>query len=58
MLELILSHLDFLDELIETVSKEVQHRIRPFLRVIELLKTTTGVEQRVAENMISEIGGI
>lgn len=56
LLEQILSHIDFLDEAIESVSKEVENRIAPFLKEIELLKTMTGVKQRVAENMISEIG--
>jgi transposase len=56
LLEQILSHIDFLDELIESVSKEVENRIVPFLKEIELLKTMTGVKQRVAENMISEMG--
>jgi transposase len=52
----ILSHLDFLDEAIEEVSKEVQNRIGPFLREIELLDTIPGVDQRVAETIVAEIG--
>jgi len=56
MLEQILSHLDFLDEAIELVSKEVENRIVPFQKEIELLKTIPGVDQKIAEVIISEIG--
>jgi len=56
MLEQILSHLDFLDETIERVSKEVENRIVPFQKEIELLKTIPGVDQKTAEVIISEIG--
>jgi len=56
LLEQILSHIDFLDEAIESVSQEVEDRIRPFLKEITLLTTMAGVKQRVAENVISEIG--
>lgn len=51
----ILSHLDFLDQAIEEVNKEVENRIVPFLEDIELLKTIPGVDQRVAEVLVSEI---
>jgi transposase len=56
MLGQILSHLDFLDETIEEVSKEVENRLAPFSKEIELLATIAGVKQRVAEGVISEIG--
>jgi len=56
MLGQIISHLDFLDEAIEEVSKEVENRLAPFSKEIELLATITGVKQRVAEGVISEIG--
>ena len=52
----ILSHLDFLDEAIEEVSKEVEKRLDPFLQQIELLKTIPGVKQRMAEVILAEIG--
>jgi transposase len=52
----ILSHLDFLDEAIEEVSKEVETRLDPFSEEIELLKTIPGVKQRMAEVILSEIG--
>lgn len=52
----ILSHIDFLDEAIASVSQEVQNRISPFSKEVGLLTTMTGVRQTVAENVISEIG--
>jgi len=52
----ILSHLDFLDEAIEEMSKEVEKRLDPFLQEIELLKTIPGVKQRMAEVILAEIG--
>jgi len=52
----ILSHLDFLDEAIEQMSKEVENRIVPFSKPIELLKTIPGVDQKTAELIVAEIG--
>ena len=52
----ILSHLDFLDEAIEKMSKEVEKRLDLFLQEIELLKTIPGVKQRMAEVILAEIG--
>ena len=56
LLEQILSHLDFLDESIERMSEEVTRRTGPFVEEIELLKTIPGVEQRVAETIVAEVG--
>jgi transposase len=52
----ILSHLDYLDEAIEQLSKEVESQIVPFSKQIDLLKTIPGVDQRVAEAIVAEIG--
>jgi len=52
----ILSHLDYLDEAIEQLSQEVQKQIPPFSKQIDLLKTIPGVEQRIAEGIVAEIG--
>jgi len=52
----ILSHLDFLDEAIGEMSKEVEKRLDLFLQEIELLKTIPGVKQRMAEVILAEIG--
>ena len=56
MLAEILAHLDYLDEAIERLSKEVETRIAPFALDIELLKTIPGVNQKVAEAIVAEIG--
>jgi transposase len=52
----ILSHVDYLDEAIEQLSKEVENQIAPFSKQIDLLKTIPGVDQRVAEAIVAEIG--
>jgi len=52
----ILSHLGFLDEAIEQMSKEVENRIAPFSKPIDLLKTIPGVDQKTAELIVAEIG--
>jgi len=56
MLESILGHIDFLDEWIERVSKEIGERILPFERQIKLLDTIPGVNRKTAEVIIAEIG--
>jgi transposase len=52
----ILSKLDFLDELIQRLSAEIEVILRPFEEELVLLCTITGVERRCAECMIAEIG--
>jgi len=52
----ILTHLDFLDEAIERVSQEVSNRIVPFSEIVELMDLVPGINQRVAEGVLSEIG--
>ncbi len=52
----ILTHLDFLDEAIERVSQEVSNRIVPFSKQLELIDLVPGINQRVAEGVLSEIG--
>ena len=53
----ILTHLDFLDEAIERVSQEVSNCIVPFSRKVELMDLVPGINQRVAEGVLSEMGG-
>jgi transposase len=55
-LEQMLAHIDFLNESIARVSKEVLNRIAPFQPQVELLCTIPGISQRTAEVIISEIG--
>jgi len=52
----VLTHLDFLDEAIERVSQEVSSRIAPFSKIVELMDLIPGINQRVAEGVLSEIG--
>ncbi len=52
----ILTHLDFLDEAIERVSQEVVNRVVPFSKMVELMDRVPGINQRVAEGVLSEIG--
>src|SRR5512139_922913 len=52
----ILTHLDFLDEAIERVSQEVSSRIVPFLPKVKLMDLIPGIDQRVAEGVLAEIG--
>jgi transposase len=52
----ILAHLDFLDEAIERVSQEVSSRIVPFSKNVELMDLVPGINQRVAEGVLSEMG--
>lgn len=56
MLGQILSHLDYLDEAIETISKEVENHIPPFSEQVKLLDTIPGVDQKVAQAIVAEIG--
>lgn len=56
MLEQILSHLDFLDESMERISKEVTRRTDPFDEQIKLLCSIPGLERRAAEAIVAEIG--
>jgi transposase len=52
----ILSHLDYLDEAIETLSQEVENHITPFSEQVKLLDTIPGVDQKVAQAIVAEIG--
>jgi transposase len=51
-----LTHIDFLDELIERVSAEIAERVRPFEEAVTLLDTIPGVGRRTAEVLVAEIG--
>lgn len=52
----ILAKLDFLDEAIVALSREIAEVIRPFAAAVALLRTMPGVEQRTAETLVAEIG--
>lgn len=52
----ILAHLDYLDEAIGRLTGRVEELIAPFGRQAELLVTIPGVDHRLAEALIAEIG--
>jgi transposase len=52
----ILAHLDYIDESIERLSAAIDEVIAPFADVRGRLATIPGVDQRVAEAIIGEIG--
>jgi transposase len=52
----ILTHIDFLDEAIERISQEVSCRIAPLSKTVEVMDLVPGINQRVAEGILSEIG--
>ena len=52
----LLSHIDYLDETIDALSAEIEERLRPFGREVELLTTIPGVAQRTAEVILAELG--
>jgi transposase len=56
LLETILAHIDFLEETIEGLSKEVAVRLVPFKEAAELLDGITGVDMRTVESLVAEIG--
>jgi transposase len=52
----ILAKLDYLEEAIERLSEEIERVIAPFAQQIALLDTIPGVDRRMAEALIAEIG--
>lgn len=56
MLKTILNHIDFLTEQVDMLDKEVAERVTPFRDDVEILDSIPGIETRMAEQMLSEIG--
>jgi transposase len=52
----IVAHVDYLDESIADLSVEIERVIAPFSDKVELLDTIPGVDRRMAETLIAEIG--
>jgi transposase len=52
----ILAHVDYLEESIGELSAEIERVIAPFSEKVELLDTIPGVNRRMAETLIAEIG--
>lgn len=51
-----LAHLDFLDESVEQVTREIEARMRPFAEVLARLDDICGVGQQTAEVVVAEMG--
>jgi transposase len=51
-----LSHLDFMDEGINRVSQEIGERLCPFEGQLQGLDTIPGVNERIAQVMLAEVG--
>lgn len=52
----ILSHLDYLDELIDEMTDRIGEQIAPFVEAVDRLITIPGVDHKTAEVMVAEIG--
>jgi transposase len=52
----LLAHIEYLEDAIERLSREVERRLGPFAAEIELLDTIPGVDRRAAEVILAEIG--
>lgn len=52
----ILAHLDYLEEMIATLTAEIEQRLIPFERKAELLRTIPGVSERTSHVIIAELG--
>jgi transposase len=52
----ILAHIDYLDETIAQLGEEIEQALAPFSEQVALLDTIPGVNRRVAETIIAEIG--
>jgi transposase len=56
MLKTILTHIDFLTEQIDTLDQEVAQRVSDFQEDIDRLDSIPGIAQRMAQQILSEIG--
>jgi transposase len=52
----ILAHIDFLEQSIEEVERDIDAACAPFLKEVELLDTIPGVDKRAAQGILAEIG--
>lgn len=51
-----LKHIEFMDQQILGLNKEIEERMRPFEEVLALLETIPGVGRRTSEDIVAEIG--
>lgn len=52
----LLAHLDYLEEAIARLSERIEEQLRPFAEDLKRLDATPGVNQRVIEGVVAEIG--
>lgn len=52
----ILTKIEILEEIIQRLSDQIEEVIAPFALAVEMLRTIPGVNRRVAEALVSEIG--
>lgn len=51
-----LAHLDYLEEAVERLSARIEEQLRPFAETVAPLDVIPGVDQRVIEGVVAEIG--
>ena len=51
-----LAHINYLDEAIGRLNREIEERLRPFEDTLSHLQTITGVGKRTAETILAEVG--
>jgi transposase len=51
-----LAHIDFLDETIERLSRQVAAHLRPYETQLKRLETIPGIKRRLAETILAEVG--
>jgi transposase len=56
MVSELLGHIDYLDEVIGRLDEEIEALLRPFLAELERLDSIPGINQRIAQILIAEIG--
>lgn len=51
-----LSHIDYLEEAIERLGQEIEERLGPFEQALTRLDTIPGINQRIAQIILAEVG--
>ena len=51
-----LSHIDFLDEAIDRLDQQIEEQMRPFAAALAAWDSLPGINQRIAEIVVAEIG--
>jgi transposase len=51
-----LSHIDFLDEAIAQLDRQIEEQMRPFAAALEAWDSLPGINQRIAEIVVAELG--